>query len=833
MRIATTALLLTTSLFGWTAAASAQDKPAADTKPEDAAEEAFLKAYFAEKELKDYAGAEKQYAMIVEKDRPEGEAYARSLLGRARCLRAMKRDDEAAPLFARAEKEFAEFKDVAAEAHAALQASAAKTDGSLEARIRADLSMPTWRNDAWKYGERGVPVLAATLKDESPEMVYRAAESLLRMESPAAHDAVSAVLDRRADSTYPEQVRNAAESDYASIAALRSLATSKDAEVRAHALRRLVDPFGDAKSIETTAADAALRTAFLRDHAPNGTYGRVLVAALAKGGEARAAALARLRGDPMSFDVFAEFVDPPAALLSDAETLAEIGPVFATNSSPQGRTPSPSLVAAFTRLPTTAEIGVKLTLESNRASADPAAFVDAVARVGLPTPRKSKDRDDAAWIANELVAALGPKPSPDLLRRLAAAWPKYSNWETEGQRLPAFVRALVESGTTDEASLLAFQEGLRPEPLLHQQLSLALRDARPPLGAWTLKAYLRELTLPTNYEAHDQAAQALVAWTQAFGGAGLAPHVPELVAALGEGGSAHITEAMAKIEPPPIEALKAALPTHPHKANLVQTLVALGDKSSGEAIERVLAETSEIDDADRRADEVKAAATALVRVRGAASKDALAAALVAHGGRDARTIFEAIEDFDMRTALGDSARFELCRVAIAKVPGVVAAYPGATNYLPTESLRELAIRALESASVEDRRWGADQERTLLDVEAWDKLLAAAQDADTDVRDSSRTALRAIRDKEKELAEFRAMGDERATRKRIETLLASNKDEQRRAGVAAIAATNLAGMVNELIRLAAEDESDNVRDDARKALLAMAKSSAPAQPSDKK
>src|SRR5262245_56307576 len=104
MRKATTTLVLTTALLGWTTTpAAAQDstKPAASSA--DAADEAFLKAYFAEKELKDYAAAEKQYAALAGSAFAQAsrEVVARATLGRARCLVALKRADEAAPLFAK------------------------------------------------------------------------------------------------------------------------------------------------------------------------------------------------------------------------------------------------------------------------------------------------------------------------------------------------------------------------------------------------------------------------------------------------------------------------------------------------------------------------------------------------------------------------------------------------------------------------------------------------------------------------------------------------------------------------------------------------------------
>jgi hypothetical protein len=839
MRKATTTLVLTTALLGWaTTPAFPQDvaRPAASSA--DSAEDAFLKAYFAEKELKDYAAAEKAYAAVVAMNGASHEVLARATLGRARCLAQLKRGDESAALFAKVEKDFADIADAANEARAARQATAGTVEGPLDDRIRATLDLPTWRDEAWKFGERGVASLVNVMTtDELPERVYRAAETLGRMDVPAAYEALAAAVDSR-NSKYPEQVSNAAQADFLPMKALRRLVDSKDAAVRKHALIRLAF-FNDPKALATIVADPPLRASYFASNPNSENFGRALVAALAAGGEARDAALARLRGERLAPEATAAFLDPPAAVLDDAEALAAIAPMvdemslsIAAGSST--RHPSRELVVAFLRHPATAETGVRFTLLRKGPSADPAAFVDAVARFGFGKEYSGGNWSDAQ-LADALVAAFGPKPTPEILKRLAAAWPAFPDGNLNTKRLAAFLDRLIASGVTDEESLLAFQEGLPREPWQqHQVFVYALmndRRASDPIGPWATKAFLRELARTADRDMHGVAASALSRWQNVFGdAAGLRQHLPELVAALGDGGTDDIARVLGALKPASIDALKSALPTHPHKAVVVETLVDLGDKSSGDAIERVLAESGDIERDGTRKDEVKAAAAALIMIRGPAAKDALAAALTAHDGRDARSIFEAIADSDaVAAALGDQARFELVKVAIEKAPGTVDAYPGATNHLPAESLRALAVLALGSKSVADRRWGAYEEKTLLDVAAWDALLAAAQDSDNDLRDTARDALRAIRAKENEMAEFRAMGEERATRKRIESLIASNKQDDRRAGVAAIAATGMTGMVNDLIRLAAEDKDDSVRDDARKALLAMAKPAAPVAP----
>src|SRR6185295_7810005 len=153
---------------------------------------------------------------------------------------------------------------------------------------------------------------------------------------------------------------------------------------------------------------------------------------------------------------------------------------------------------------------------------------------------------------------------------------------------------LIASGVTDEASLLAFQSGLGAEWRFHQQFIQALTAARTSIGPWAAKSFLHELSIPMEGEAHATAANALLDWQRTFGdAAGIGARLPDVVAALGAGGSPQLIELLGMFGPKSVDALKAALPTHPRRAYVVQALVALGDKTSGDDAARVLAETSD------------------------------------------------------------------------------------------------------------------------------------------------------------------------------------------------------------------------------------------------
>jgi HEAT repeat protein len=425
--------------------------------------------------------------------------------------------------------------------------------------------------------------------------------------------------------------------------------------------------------------------------------------------------------------------------------------------------------------------------------------------------------------AEGLAGALGDPPAPARVRRIGAVWPAVdAEWASD------FVKELVHRDPTGAAAL-AFQDALTNADVRSYSLEALAKLTATNGEAWALPAFAKELTHPY-HEVRSKAAWAMKRLQE--NRVDLTAFVPVLIASLDEEDAPN-TSMLVALGAPAVKPLLDALRTSKAKWRVIGVLGQIGDKSAADEVERILRTSAD-------GAEVRAAAEALVALRGNDAKDALAAALVNNGGANAHGVLRSCENSEQFSV---QARVELVKIAFAKTPGRV--YPdedGAAEGLPADATREVALLALKSPSSEDRAWGAEQEQHLLDIDAWDALLAAAQDHDVRVRDAARDALRAIRAKESEMAEFRAMGEERATRLRIESLLRPKDGEGRservvrvRAGVAAIAATNLAGMVNDLIRLAAEDEDESVREDARKALLAMAKPAVPAPqpPAEKK
>jgi hypothetical protein len=615
----TTALILAIAFCGAaTSVAVAQDKP--KQTESEAAEDAFLKAYFSEKELKDHAAAEKAYdALLGRADLAHDarEVYARALVGRARCLRELKRDAEADALLVRVQKEFADVPQVADEAKAALARPAAGAAG-FEGHLRAALATPDWGDEAPRYGDRAVPFLVQALRDDQPDLVRRAAGTLARIGTPKAVDALLAEL-LAGRSSYPAEARDASLPNLASDA-LRRLAQSDDGALRERALSELVYSRTDApdEALLVICGDAALRAEFL---GPDGTYdsvgyGRLLAVALASGGEARAAALERIRElvrrRASSRSSFEPLVDPPAAVFGDAEALKEIA---ALRWAQPGvvRAPDPFTEACLAHR-ATEKVGVSLAFAAASDGfrpANPDAFIDALSRTEF-FPQAG--RSDPPKFAGTLLKLLGERPTPERLRRVAAAWPPTSKGWFE-----PFVASLLARGVRDEVSLTAVHDAASAPGLRAEFLS-ALADGSPEaIGPWPAKLFSAEIEHP-DAAVRKAAVAAMAKWRKATD-VDLTPYAPALVASLDEAkGEAWqgALELLVQMGRPAVPHLVASLAKTWNTTHALEVLREIGDPSAADAVERVLRTSG-------TTSEIEAAARTLVTLKRDAAKDALAA----------------------------------------------------------------------------------------------------------------------------------------------------------------------------------------------------------------
>ena len=119
--------------------------PGRDAAAEDgdlAAETAYLKAYFAEKELKDFARAMKEYEQVTSTRGASRDLIARAWMGFQRCARANGSVALADSTLGKIEKEFADVKDVATEA-ARLRSTTPAAAGAWRIRMVRDVWWPT------------------------------------------------------------------------------------------------------------------------------------------------------------------------------------------------------------------------------------------------------------------------------------------------------------------------------------------------------------------------------------------------------------------------------------------------------------------------------------------------------------------------------------------------------------------------------------------------------------------------------------------------------------------------------------------------------------------
>jgi CheY-like chemotaxis protein len=270
---------------------------ARDVASEDA-EEAFLRAYYVEKEVRDLTKAESAYAAIAVKAPADREIAARVLAGRMRCLRGLGRGAEAETLRVRLAGEFADTAAASAE-------TKGPATGDLEPALRA-LHQSRGYAGARSYGDRAVPILAGWLSSQDPALAVSGSAMLFRIGSPAAREALRGAL-LASTTPHPDAIAPAALTGEVPDELLRRAAESKDAVVRWHALRCghemkqtpewvYAAILGDAATLRDLLRGAAgpgePATTVL---APNEAWARLLMRALVAGpGPARDVAVARL-----------------------------------------------------------------------------------------------------------------------------------------------------------------------------------------------------------------------------------------------------------------------------------------------------------------------------------------------------------------------------------------------------------------------------------------------------------------------------------------------------------------------------------------------------------
>lgn len=768
------------------------------------AETIYLKALFAERELRDLARAEKGYADAALTPGVSRDILARSHLGRARCLRGTARAAEADVLLARIVKDFADVTDAAREAESLRAAAAAGGANDLRVRLRSLLLHDSTSDQIDAYGDRAVPVLAEALRDDDPETVERAARKLEDINTDACWAAIEAAL-RDSSLPYPAAIAEALRDDRLPTSVILAGLSHGNAAVRTEAARAACGgdvPIAGTEISRRILADAALRDAVFGESFWDVGEGSLLCDALGSDDAAvRAGAQRRIRTG--GIDGPNNHVQPavqacPPAVLAHADSVAAIVESIHAHGEHGFWNASAALLDAALRVPGAASHALNLLTLGARepTSADRDLFVAACRNEPSAYPAQSHRR-----VAARVAAILGERPSVEDL--CAAA--RCVAWD---ESFPQFLGEMLRRGALDDARLARILSVANSPGLAMQWVE---RNARAEaVGPVALDAYV---TLCARPEA-DGAAH-LAELTRALRGGSKWPEDGRPIESWLDAGApaerlkhaVTFLRAAAESKAPIASVVLPRLdPAHPQFESLLA--IALVSNVPGLA-ERVERWTSD------RAVRAVRVSWALVQLRGPEAEAQLAEMIRTRGDDDALELVAAIPTY--LDKLGSAVVTRLLRLAIAERPACFVV----TNWAPVSKfarldpadVRAVTTAALGSQTEAVRLWGAEAQVTFRDPETWDALVAVARSGRPESRDAARRALAAI---EKD----RIAVDEFVTKSHVRGLMRSEKSEERRAAIAGAVATRSADLVPELLRLAVDDTDPNVRADARSALVAL-------------
>lgn len=821
-----TTLWLTLAAAGLAAPAAAEDAPPDAPKAAEqealAAEQTFLRASFVEREARDFARAERAYAAAEELAKGPGgsrDLLARALLGRARCLRALDRGAEADALLDRIVREFADVAAVAEQAKALRAPASAGDASSLRGRIHGLLASKEDFTKIRAYGDRAVPALAEALRFDDPDVVTRASVSLRDIGTDAAWTAIEDAL-ADPDLFHPGYLAGGFRShggtrDRLVTIALRHRAPAvREAAAWSLILRRT--PLApDSPFVAQVLADPELRSV-LGNLGWNEGGRSIAFAALASADaavrrEAGSALLARAHPD------WPEVFAPPSDVLAHDDSVDALLRVFWEKFDWRTQVnASRDLVRAVIRVPSRRHSAVNL-LTTSAYEPTPADRELLLAACATPPEQVS-----TSWthdrVAQRVLAILGPEPSDADLRLVVPC----IHW---GKRLDDFLDLLQSRGALDDARLTAVVASVRPE-FLEFALEWVTKHVRDgAVGPAALDAFLARIV--ESPATHGPERLSILREALA-GGTKWPRELRPLAKWLAPAATSAQTEAAASFvaqrsQFAPVSAdllLPHLTPDHPGASSMVTAAVRAKLPGLEAKLEGWLRDP---------AFQGWHAAWALTELRGEAAEPVLAHALEIRDDAAAADLARYL--FEYVPKLGSPAVARLISGLAAARPAAVPANRSlaglVVSRLRPEDARSVCLTFLQSRDDDLRLVGAEIQVLVRDPQTWDALVAAARDGGVDTRDRARQALAAIeRD--------RIAIDEVVTKARVRELLRSAKLDDRRAAIAGAVATRSVDLVPELLRLAVEDTSADVRADARAALVALGTATpAPAAPATPK
>jgi HEAT repeat protein len=813
-------LMLVLSLLA-PAAALAQGSPA-DT--------AFYRAFYEETARRDFAAAEKAYAAVAATTGAPADLAAKAHVGRARCLVALGRAEEAQAEFRAA----LEIDPKNEEAKAGVAANSAGDDEEIvRTRIRTlvfeglqESNREQAVHDLLLIGPRAVPALRDALHDKNVGTVEGAASVLASLDIPEARAALDAAFGD-ADVAFPAALVGALPKLPARPASVSVwLAAMNRPE---SALRERVLGFVPQGQMNTELFAPLLERA-LRDPSPDV---RLRAANLGWGNVPRRAAV----------DAIVEYAkakDPreraaAIGMLAWLEDIA-VDALVAATSDPDAqprRAAIRALVEGRGRYPRLAET----TLDAcARLIDDPddevsrmavqglakntAEWTPAVARAVSEAARRAiagerHDRPSTLMLLGFATSDAG-KPSPsELLDVLARVYAPSSV-------LTAYERGAVRGDVCAAMARRTENDPRAHDDFLVRALGVVADDAAR--AALVASAAENETVAPQFFftAARDPAPAVRTAAYRAING-NLARGADSSVADpsrlshldedLGSTDALTRSQALAVAYRLPdrsfVPGLRSLFQTADdgEKTQALKALVACAGK---DALPEVRAALHSKD-----GETYFWAAIAVVRIRGVDAADDLVEAAKRKG-----SAYSALQPF-MSSGYGDVLTREVVTRFVGgldakRIPAQLLEFLG--KYLAPETIRPLVLEALRSPDPADLGYAEEAARSLHVVEAWPQLIALLDHSDESVRTDAKAALRELREYQelrRSLEEFGLGGRADAVRD-AKALLKSTDATKRRGAALALGALGDAAAVPALLECLS-DPDDKVREAALGAL----------------
>lgn len=804
VRIALIALALATAA----PLALAQEDPV-ESREQDDAETAFLRAYYLELGEKDHAAALDAYRGVMS-EHAGTDVAAKARLRMAYCFVALGRLEEARSALATLLEQPGDDAERRAEALRLLdEIGQRRGDDELTSLVLRALREDAWLSKTPEFGAPAVPVLTQLLRSADPEIVARSSASLRRIGSDAALDALVVALNAD-DIRYRDQLlESGLGAGPLPERVGRAIPDVADMEMRRDLIRSaLLSKSPQQWLVDLVREHEWAREAAFRDErkAWDG-LGWLTEAVVAAGpGPARDAAVAYMRLFERSqskrfwtFKGAEALAEPSDAFLKDAQAVDVL--VRHVLCDYQGR-PSVALRDAVLAIPANRGIAMEWTWRHKMPCTRRDLLVDALAEDW----HFDVSRRPTSLLAEVLVPSFDPPPTREEWGRIlptceADVWDLIRSFAKDDVLPTDTLDALLDAGKAAHVLAWCEQSGVKDVEWAARAIPPLLRSENQNVAvsaAWLLGSL-----------HHAERLDAT-------------PHVPDLIALFpvdrfwSRGGQT-LSWMLTKMGETGRRAVVEAVPIG-LRANdfILEKTREFELPETAEVARRIILMDLAEDDA-QRTQLVGNAVVVLLQVAGDEALPTLLEAVRLAPPPRQRTV--AAHVWNNSRLLSSAALESFVSPLVDDRPEEVM-FPRHSGGLDAEAVRRLALRAIESDDPHVQVWGAQRQKDVRDPAAAGRLGELAESPDSAVRGSARAALTAMRKADEDMAWMRAVAARRATRARVDALLVSEDATERMAGVGGLVALRAPDAIDRLLDVAVSDPHTGVRIEARRALIAI-------------